>query len=72
MTAAARLAARALTDIVKQQEAWLIRSCAELGLTPERMAELYEIEAEPIVLESRESGLRATQRVRLVRRKADA
>lgn len=63
-------ASEALKDLVSKQDAWLMGVCRNLNVTPQRLAELYELEAYPIETGMSPDGntLQLTQTVRLKRR----
>lgn len=57
-------------DIVERQEAWLREQCEARGMTPEQLAEVYELEYQPTRYNLNETDwiFSATQEVRLRRR----
>ena len=59
-----------LTDMSKQTEAWLQRCANAKGLTPEELANIYQIEWSPLEMAEDNGVYKARQTARLVRREA--
>jgi hypothetical protein len=56
-------------NMADQEEAWLERVCRSLDMSPEDLAQLYEIERQPLeTVQGDGNSIRFRRKVRLVRR----